>query len=166
MLVQSGNNLELYELLDGPFRPRRKRDRTRFSDGSFPVFYSALEVETAEAEMKHRVPIYNKNSDKRKTFFYSKFSCDFHGLEIDLRTKVREWPDLIHDNDYSLCNRIGAEARRLELDGLVTWSARREDGVNLPVFSRQAIGQPRSEGFVAMEHDPGTNEVTVRQIEG
>lgn len=40
------------EFLDGPFRSgRRKRNQTRFSDGSFPVFYSALRMETATAEV-------------------------------------------------------------------------------------------------------------------
>ena len=44
------------ELIDGPFRPRAKlRNRTRFSDGSFPVFYSALAAETAEAEMAYTI---------------------------------------------------------------------------------------------------------------
>lgn len=165
-LAQGGNDLGLDELLDGPFRPRRKRNPTRFSDGSFPVFYSALEAETAEAEMKHRVPNYVRSLEKPRPMYYSKFSCTFHGVEKDLRPQVREWPDLVHDNDYSFCNRIGAQARRLEVDGLVIWSARREGGVNLPVFSRRAISQPRPEGLVAMEYDPATKEVTVRQIEG
>ena len=42
------------ELLDGPFRLRAKfRTKTRFSDGIFAVFYSALTVETANAEMAY-----------------------------------------------------------------------------------------------------------------
>lgn len=45
------------DLCDGPFRPkpqlRKAGHRTRFSDGSFPVFYASLEPETAETEAKY-----------------------------------------------------------------------------------------------------------------
>ena len=42
------------ELLDGPFRLRAKlRNKTRFSDGTYPVFYSALSLETANAEVAY-----------------------------------------------------------------------------------------------------------------
>ena len=46
------------QLCEAVFRPKRRlRRRTRYSDGSFPVFYSSLNVETAEAEVKHWLPV-------------------------------------------------------------------------------------------------------------
>ena len=83
----------------------------------------------------------------------------FDGVEKDLRPKVEEWPDLVHDSDYSFCNQIGAEARRLEIDGLVTWSARHE-GANVPIFMPRAVSDPELEGVVAMTYDPDTDNVT------
>ena len=46
------------ELCDEPFKPGRRIGgrrfrRTRFSDGSFPVFYCAVDAETAKAEALH-----------------------------------------------------------------------------------------------------------------
>lgn len=42
------------ELLDGPFLLRAKlRNKRRFSDGTYPVFYSALSLETASAEVAY-----------------------------------------------------------------------------------------------------------------
>ena len=52
LLAYSGYGAQFDELLDGPFQPKpRLRSRTRFSDGSFPVFYSSLDAVTAEAEI-------------------------------------------------------------------------------------------------------------------
>lgn len=161
LLAASDQGTELDELLDGPFRPKRRlRHRTRFSDGSFPVFYSSLDSATAEAEMRYWFPRYSGRPQHPRTAYYRRFSCTFDGIEKDLRAKISDWPDLVHDNDYSFCNQLGAEARRLEVDGLVTLSARHE-GENLPVFARQAISDPELEGGVAMTYYPDTGRVTV-----
>ena len=160
LLAASDQGTELDELLDGPFRPKRRlRHRTRFSDGSFPVFYSSLDSATAEAEMRYWFPRYSGRPQHPRTAYYRRFSCTFDGIEKDLRTKISEWPDLVHDNDYSFCNQLGAEARRLEVDGLVTLSARHE-GANLPVFARQAVSDPELEGGVAMTYYPDPGRVT------
>ena len=153
------------ELLDGPFRARAKlRSKTRFSDGSFPVFYSALAAETAEAETAYW---FRKNyagkprSDRRA--YYQGFHCTFEGLEKDLRSRVSDWPDLVHDSDYSFCNRLGVEARDGGIDGLVVPSARHE-GANMPIFVRQAISGPELEAIVAMTFSPDTGEVSVEYL--
>lgn len=160
LLTDAGKGSDLDELIDAPFRPRRRlRNPTRFSDGSFPVFYSSLDTATAEAEMRHWLPCYGGRPETPRTMYYQKFSCTFDGVEKDLRTKVEEWPDLVHDSDYSFCNQIGAEVRRLEIDGLVTWSARHE-GANVPIFMHRAVSDPELEGVVAMTYDPDTGNVT------
>ena len=150
------------ELLDGPFRPRAKlRNRTRFSDGSFPVFYSALASETAETEMAYRFRnAYAGKPQSKRTAYYQGFRCTFEGLERDLRSKAPDWPELVHDSDYSFCNRLGAEARDRAIDGLVVPSARHE-GANMPIFTRQAVSDPELEGMVAITFSPDTGEVSV-----
>ena len=153
------------ELIDGPFRPRAKlRNRTRFSDGSFPVFYSALAAETAEAEVAHwfRKEYAGKPQGDRKVY-YQGFRCTFQGLEKDLRPKARDWPDLVHDSDYSFCNQLGAEARDRGIDGLVVPSARHE-GANMPIFARRAVTGPELEGIVAMTYSPDTGEVSIDHL--
>ena len=160
LLADTGQRSGPEDLLDAPFRPRRRlRRRTRFSDGSFPVLYSSLDPATAEAEMRHWLPRYSGRPCQPRTLYYHSFSCTFDGTEKDLRPKVADWPDLVHDNDYSFCNRLGAEAKRLEIDGLVTWSAR-HDGSNLPVFVRRSLADPTLEGGLAMTYDPDTGTVT------
>ena len=155
----------LDELCDAPFRPkrrlRRQLDPSRFSDGSFPLFYSSLDAATVESEIRHWLPRRIGTPQEPRPVHYQRFSCTFEGTEKDLRPKLAEWPDLVHDSDYSFCNQLGAEAVRLGIDGLVTPSARRSGGVNLPVFKRQAISNPKIEAAAAFTYHPDTGTVTV-----
>lgn len=153
------------ELLDGPFRQKRRlREPTRFSDGSFPVFYSSLDAATAEAEVQHRFLIHGGEPQTPRSWYFQQFSCTFDGVEIDLRPKLQEWPDLVHDSNYSFCNKVGAEAKRSDIDGLVTRSARCE-GENLPVFTRRAVRAPELGSIVIMTYDPNTGNVSVQRVD-
>ena len=150
------------ELLDGPFLLRAKfRTKTRFSDGTFPVFYSALAIETAKAEMAYWFGKDYAGTPRRdRTAYFQCFRCRFEGLEKDLRYKASDWPDLVHESDYSFCNQLGVEAREGGLDGLVVPSARHE-GANMPIFVRHAISGPELEGIVEMTYRPDTDEVSI-----
>lgn len=162
LLVAAGYKTSLEELWDAPFRPKRRLIMaTRYSDGSYPVFYSALDPATAKAEVAHWFSNFGGRPQGQRSAYYQHFTCLFEGKEKDLRDKRSEWPELVHDSDYTFCNRIGAEAVRLELDGLVVPSARRENGSNLPVFKRCAIRDPKSQGLVKITLDPRTGEIAI-----
>ena len=150
--------------LDAPFKtkPRLAKagDSSRFSDGSFSVFYAALEADTAEAEIRYWR---SKRSTHPRTAYYTRFVCDFSGQTKDLRPMRAKWRELTHDSDYRFCNALGAEAKVSDLDGLLTPSARRDTGTNLPVFRRQAIDNPVVEAHVAVTLDPSTGDVSTRE---
>lgn len=146
------------EYLDGPFkyRPFHKADKTRFSDGSFRVFYSSLEPETAKAEAEH----YNLrcllgDASGSRTIYFQLIQCAFSGVIKDLRAQLARWPFLIEEDDaYDRCNSIGGEAHVSGLDGLLTQSARKVEGTNLPVFKRDSLSNPEIRGSCAFEFDP------------
>ena len=168
-LVRSrGTGDTLEELCDAPFRPKprlRKLGRaTLFSDGSFPVFYSSLEAETAKAEIQRLFPKFAGEPARQRTAYYSCFACDFDGATKDLRPKGAQWPKLVHDNGYRFCNRLGAEAVRLGLDGLLTPSARIKTGTNLPVFARSAISNPGDSVVMAVTYDPASGNVSLSTV--
>ena len=72
----------LEDLLDEPFRLRKQfREQTRFSDGSFRVFYSSLDAQTAEAEARHWFMRYMGKPGGSRTMHYHQFSCTFEGIE-------------------------------------------------------------------------------------
>lgn len=162
ILATVGYRTDLGELCDGPFRPKRRlRPRTRFSDGSFPVFYSSLDSATAEAEIRYWFPRVCGDPGVPRKAYYHRFSCTFRGTEKDLRSKAAEWPGLVDKTDYTFCNQLGAEATKSGLAGLVTPSAR-NDGANLPVFRRDAVSDPELLDIAAVTFDPNTGETTVR----
>ena len=132
-----------------------------FLDGSFPVFYSALAMETAQAEVAYWFgKVYAGRPQGARTAYYQSFRCTFEGLEKDLRPKTRDWPDLVHDSDYSFCNRLGAEAREQGVDGLIVPSARHE-GANMPIFARKAVSDPELEGIVRITYSPDADETSI-----
>ena len=147
LLESKGATDSLEKLLDDPFRRKEllSEERvsvTRFSDGSFPVFYSSMEAATAEAEVEYWFTKFVGKPDAKRNAWYRRFKCDFNGAVKDLRPKKEVWPELTHDSDYGFCNKLGAEARK-ELDGLLAPSVRRLRGTNVPVFSRCSISNPR-----------------------
>lgn len=153
---------DLNELCDGPFRRKRHfREPTRFSDGTFPVFYSSLEKDTAEAEIRFHFWKFANGQSGPLRFFYQQFSCMFAGMEKDLRAKLADWPELTEESDYDFCNRLGREAYNARIDGLIAPSARSWKGANLPVFNRTAISNPASGDLVSLTFDPNTGEISM-----
>ena len=162
LLEASGHVESIEDVFDAPFRRKPRLGMvTRYSDGSYPVFYSSLDLATAEAEVAHWfMKSFRGHPERRRTAYYQRFACSFEGTEKDLRNKRSEWPELVRGDDYTFCNRIGAEAIQLGLDGLVAPSARREAGSNVPVFRRQAVSNPTPHGMVTVAFDPQKGGVT------
>ena len=167
-LVSShGTPYLLHQLRDAPFRPRSRLSPaggTRFSDGSFPVFYSALEAETAKAEVKHWFPKrFEVPLSRPRTLHYVRFLCEFSGTTKDLRADKTQYPELTSE-DYRFCQGLGSKAVAADLDGFLTPSARRENGTNLPVFKRNALDLPTIEARMAITLDPSTGVVSTRDM--
>ena len=147
LLNSAGSGDWLEDLLDAPFRPkpricRHGFDVTRFSDGSFPVFYCSRDAATAEAEARHWFARFAGRPSGKRLAHYRRFRCTFVGGVKDLVPTRDKWPALTDHADYRLCNDLGKEARKANLHGLLAPSVRRAKGVNLPVFKRSAISEP------------------------
>ncbi|HTJ53923.1 MAG TPA: RES family NAD+ phosphorylase [Nitrosospira sp.] len=137
---------------------------TRFSDGTIPVFYSALEPETAEVETFAWYAKYAlRNASQERTAYYQRIACDFQGDVKDLRPHLQTLPCLIQDEaeGYPDCNRIGIEAFGEGIYGLLTPSARKLEGTCLPVFRREALSNPQSQALVAFKFDPSSGKTSI-----
>ena len=156
------------DLVDQVFKRKpllaRTRYRTRFSDGSFPVLYGAMEVQTAEAEVEHWFRKHVGAPTRTRTASYVRFTYHFNGEAKDLRPKQAEWPGLTDDQDYGFCNRLGAEAVSVGLDGLLTPSARNEGGTNVPTFNKQAVSGFSEGDLVAVSYEPHTGVVSLDEF--
>lgn len=160
-----GGRDDLDLLLEAPFGssvPRRRRLwKSRFSDGSHPVLYSALDRATSESEVRYW---FTKNVIKDPlhcVHYYDFFSFRYVGHTIDLRPMLSTWPNLTHSHDYTFCNRLGAEAVAAHLEGFVAPSARHPGGSCLPVFARRAVSSPRRIAYAAFSLNPASGEVAV-----
>ena len=143
-------------LLDHPFDPRRL-SASRFTDGTFPVFYASLESETAESEARHHLAIrLAEKPASSSTSYYVKFRCSFHGEVKDIRKMQDDWPGLVHKDGYKFCNSLGVEATMAGLDGLVVPSARRRGGTNVPVFSRASLHPPVHGELIKFDNASGS----------
>jgi hypothetical protein len=156
----------LKSLLDKPFELKFQLapEPTRFSDGTIPVFYSALEPETAEVETFAWYAKYAlRNASQERTAYYQRIACDFQGDVKDLRPHLQTLPCLIQDEaeGYPDCNRIGIEAFGEGIYGLLTPSARKLEGTCLPVFRREALSNPQSQALVAFKFDPSSGKTSI-----
>lgn len=163
-----------HTLLDKPFRAKhqpgrphqRKFDQTRFSDGTFPVFYASLDTQTAEAEVKHwfvyQLP---KLPSRHRTLYYYRFKCDFEGTVKDLRPMIDDWPALTHLTDYAFCNVLGSEAVGESLDAFLAPSARRIGGTNVPVFARRALSNAQEVEMVSLTFNYKSSTVDIATVD-
>lgn len=153
-------------VVDRMFAPKRRlakvKYRTRFSDGTFPVLYGAIEAQTAEAEVEHW---FRKHvGTHARTAFYVRIRYRFSGKVKDLRPKKTAWPALTNEKDYRFCNDLGADAVAAGLDGLLAPSARNDGGTNLPAFVRRAVDEFSEGRFVALTYDPASGKTTLREV--
>lgn len=164
-----GGSDDLNWLLDEPFGVgaiwRNRGQRSRFSDGSFPVLYSALERPTCEGEARHWFVHRAIGGATPRVHYYDCFSFDYSGETIDLSPMQTAWPELTHPDDYSFCNLLGAEAVASGLDGFVTPSTRHADGSCLPVFKRRAVSSPKRIAHAAFSIDAASGNVIITYAE-
>lgn len=160
-------DFKIDQLLDVPFTYDQEEGtarKTRYSDGSFPVFYASLEPETTTEEV--RPWLLKKLLGYSGSVFYIRLRCIFSGSIKDLCPQQSQpgWMDLMNDKDYAFCNALGAEAKKLKLDGLLVPSVRRDSGTNLPVLERKSLRDARLESYVEASFDRSANVVIIKDI--
>lgn len=167
-LGESRDPSEGQRLLDAPFTPKpqleaRRITPTRFSDGSLRVFYSSLELETAELEVLHWYADAAFGSTPR-VVFYNRLRCRMQGPAVDLRPVASDWSFLIEDGDeaYARCQALAREGVERDVAAFLTPSARRRSGTNAPVFRREVLSEPEVLGVAAFSRDGQSGAVTVR----
>ncbi len=119
----------------------------RFSDGSLPVYYSALEEATCQQELAYNLAREfsgepGDTSGHPRSF--SLISCFYSGTTSDLRGREQAHPELISQTEegYPFCQSLGFESVRLKIDAFLAPSARFHSGTCIPVFNRSALSNP------------------------
>lgn len=164
-------------VIDRPFEEARWNDaicypfrnwmKSRYSDGSFGVWYGADTVETSVHETVYHWR-HGLLADagflqpgvciERKCY---RVRCD--AALVDLRPAIEAWPALVDAADYSLTWQVGARLHHEGHPGLVSRSARCE-GAIYAVMNPAVLSDPRqmclltyvtTETGVVVEREPG-----------
>ena len=120
---------------------------SRFSDGTFPVWYGSMDIMTTIYETTHHMiktemaleNIQNISTISRERIIYD-VQCQT--ILIDLTRKKRYYPDLVADS-YQTTQAIGKQLSQQGFPGLLSPSARHHRGVNANIFKQDILSQPR-----------------------
>ena len=168
LLIANGFGSDPAEFVRRPFLPKLPgfAHSSRFTAGDVAVFYSALDIETALSEIESLARRTTFDGLKSTvTVRYRCGECDFAGDVKDLVPLANDLPFLssIDESGYPQCQAVAREAIAEGLQGLLTPSARRINGINLPVFSEMALSNPSLNQYWVVTYDPVNDLVTSRE---
>ena len=148
--------------------PFKHWQTSRFSDGSFGVWYGCDTVETSVHETAYHWfsgLLTDAGFEKEKVIGERKLyqvACD--AALVDLRPLTTTHSGLVHKTDYSTAQSVGARLHREGHPGLVTASVRYSAGQNYVVLNPDVLSNPqhhcqltyRLEGqHIVIEKQPG-----------
>jgi RES domain len=127
--------------------PFKHWQASRFSDGSFGVWYGCDTAKTSVYETAYhwfRGFLSDAGFDKEPVIGERKLyevRCD--AALLDLRPAIPKHADLLHKTDYSTTQMVGARLHREGHPGLITLSARSPTGHNIVVMNPAVLSNPR-----------------------
>ncbi|MEA3275338.1 MAG: RES family NAD+ phosphorylase [Pseudomonadota bacterium] len=113
----------------------RNPEGSRFSDGSYGVFYAGAELETAVAETRyHRERFMGATSEPPMELDMRVYLTDLDGELHDLRGLRGDYPGVYHPENYAEGQALGGALRAQGAGGIVYESVRRTESECVAVF--------------------------------
>ena len=154
--------------------PFKHWQASRFSDGSFGVWYGSDSVETTVFESAYHwyKGLLCDAGFERETVIAERkvYRVACGAALLDFRKAAVEHRDLLHPSDYAFPQAVGARIHREGHPGLLIQSVRRRIGENVAIFNPGVLSNPRhhcqlsyrlEDGRIAVEKHPGTVWMTV-----
>jgi hypothetical protein len=127
--------------------PFKHWQASRFSDGSYGIWYGSESVETTVHESAYHWyrGLLSDAGFERLTVMAERkvYLVACNAALLDLRAAASRHPDLIHPSDYTFCQSLGARVHREGHPGLLTPSVRRCGGENFAIFNPAVLSDPR-----------------------
>ena len=121
-------------------------DGSRFSDGTYGVFYAARDLDTAIAETKyHRERFMSATAQGRMELDMRVYLVDLDGDLHDLRGHSDAQPLVYHGNDYTAGQQLARTLRKSGSNGIAYDSVRRAGGECVAVFRPPLLSNARQE---------------------
>jgi hypothetical protein len=119
---------------------------SRFSDGSFGVYYAARELETAIAETSHhRARFLRATAEGRMEIDMRVYLADLDGDLHDLRGRGAAHPGVYDPEDYGASQALARRLRREGSNGVAYDSVRHAGGACVGVFRPPLLSNARQE---------------------
>ena len=155
--------------------PFKRRQASRFSDGSYGVWYGSESVETTVYESAfhwYRSVVSDAGFEVHEVIAERVvYAVACSAALLDIRQATDAYPDLLHPSDYTFCHSVGARIHREGHPGLLTRSVRRPAGENICIFNPAVLSKPRShcqltyrlgDGQIVVEKQPGSTWLTLK----
>ena len=119
---------------------------SRFSDGSFGVFYAANDLDTAIAETRyHRELFMRATNQSHMELDLRVYLVDLTAALHDLRGRKAEFPLVYHNDNYAAGQHLAATLRKDGSNGIAYDSVRRQGGACVAVFRPRLLSNCRQE---------------------
>jgi hypothetical protein len=127
---------------------------SRFSDGTYGVYYAAHELETGIAESAHhRARFLARTQEAPGEVDMRAYLADISAELVDVRDWGRRKPDIMNRDDYK-ASQAFARARRAEgAGGIVYDSVRRDGGECVAIFRPRLVSPTRQGPHIAFVWD-------------
>ena len=130
---------------------------SRFTDGTFGVFYAAADLETAVAETKyHRERFMRETEQEHMELDMRVYLVDLIGDLHDLRGQREAYPLVYHETNYAAARHLARDLRQSGADGIAYDSVRREGGKCAAVFRPPLLSNARQERHLCYAWDGDT----------
>lgn len=140
---------------------------SRYGDGSYAVWYAALELDTSIYETAfHMMREQLKIEGLNEIIYQERAVYDVHcrALLVDLSSRKLQYPELVA-NDYVFTQQIG---KRMHLEGhpgLIAPSARTQ-GTNAAIFRKEVLSNPRVICYLNYLLNPSTRKIIIERQPG
>jgi RES domain len=129
--------------------PFKNRQTSRFSDGSFGVWYGSDRLETSVHESAYhwfRGLLCDAGFEHEEvTIERTLYAVACEALLLDFCPVAANYPTLLHKTDYTYTQSIGARIHREGHPGLLTFSVRNQGGINYAVLNPNVLSNPRQQ---------------------
>lgn len=121
-------------------------DGSRFTDGTYGVYYAANAFETAVAETKHhREEFMRATNEPRMELDMRVYLVDVDGELHDIRGQQADFPLAYHASNYAGGQQMAKELRAAGSNGIVYSSVRYAGGECIAVFRTTPLSNARQE---------------------
>lgn len=133
---------------------------SRFSDGSYGVYYCAQELDTALAEVRHHQERFLRRTGEGPL----RLELRLYLADLDANlADVRNRPECHLPDDYGPSRQLGRAAREDGKDGVLYRSVRHEGGLCAAVFRPRVLDACRQASHYAFHYD-GTGIVAIDEL--